>query len=96
MPGKPRPAPIQCPGLSVSHSRIVWRDSLGTEHDLLSSRRLTPGEAAIRLRRSGEWVKRMVRAGRLYPVAKYNCRSIEIFEVGLADFIARSLAGGPR
>jgi methionyl-tRNA formyltransferase len=83
--------PRTCPGLTLSSGGCFWRDSSGTEHDLLKSKRVSPGEAAIHLNRSTEWVLRKIRANELFPVVYYNPRSVEVWVCGLDDFVARSL-----
>jgi methionyl-tRNA formyltransferase len=83
--------PRTCPGLSVSATGLFWRDTLGREFNLLTEKRLSPGEAAIRLNRSTEWVLRKIRANELYPHVYFNPRLVEVWECGLSDYIVRTV-----
>lgn len=86
-------APRECPGLTVTASAIVWVDSRGASHDLLREKRYSPGDAALIMGRSVEWVLRKIRANELFPVVKYNSRTIEIWQCGLEDLLVRNLGG---
>lgn len=83
--------PRQCPGLTLRDGGCVWRDSSGTDHDLLTAKRLSPGEAAIELKKSTEWVLRKIRRNELFPVVYYNSRSVEVWLCGVRDYLARSI-----
>lgn len=94
-PADPRTvAPRVCPGLALTESSITWIDSRGAAHDLLRERRYSPCEAARLMGRSTEWVLRKIRAGELYPTCRYNLRTIEIWQCGLEDYVARHLGSG--
>lgn len=87
-------APSTCPGLSISPHGVRWVDSLGCEHDLLRSERMSPGELAIIAKRSPEWILRLIRAGELYPVLRINPRTLEVWRCSYDDYLVRSLQKG--
>lgn len=75
---------------------MIWRNSLGEEFDLTKEAKRTPGEIALRVRRSTDWVLRKVRAGEIYPVIAHNPRFIEIYDCAVADYYIRHTEGGVR
>lgn len=87
--------PRSCPGLSLTATGILWRDSLGREFDLLKEKRLSPGDVALRLNRSTEWVLRKIRSNELYPHVYFNPRLVEVFECALGDYLARNMGRHP-
>lgn len=82
-----------CPGLSASERGVFWRNSLGQEFDLAAQPRLSPGDVALKVKRSAEWVLRKVRAKQLYPVIYHNARSVEIYECAITDYYHRHTQG---
>lgn len=98
------PSPLEtgvqpCPGLKITtNAGITFTDSTARVHDLAEQRTFTFDEAAAdaRLRDIGfgsvDAVRELVRAGRLYPVFKKNARVLRVYDCGLTDFKARTLA----
>jgi len=84
-------APRQCPGLTITSAGIHFTDSLGRLHDLEHDKQMTPGEVALKLGRSSEWVLRQIRSRELYPVLYYNPRNVTVFACAVGDFICRKL-----
>lgn len=89
------PVAVTCPGLTCTQAGIYWRDSLNREHDLSREPKCTPGEIALMMRRSTEWVLRKIRAGELYPYVRHNERYIEVYVCGVPDYYTRHTAGVP-
>lgn len=83
--------PLQCPGLDIGPAGVLFVDSIGRTHDLETDRRYSPGEAAISMKRSPEWVLREIRARNLYPVIYHNERSVELYDCAIKDYYARKL-----
>lgn len=69
----------------------IWTNSRGQQFDLSVEKRYSPGEAAMKMRRSTEWVLRLVRSGELSPVCRLNCRTVEIYDCAISDFYARRI-----
>lgn len=88
-------SPPTCPGLATCEEGLVWLDSLGRRHLLARARRLTLGEAATRLRRDERTVRRYIEKAQLYPIARRNSGSIEVYEVGVEDYLTRATIGSP-
>jgi hypothetical protein len=83
--------PRTCPGLTVNKDGVIWRDSLGHEFDLAKEKRISPGEAATKMKRSTEWVLRKIRANELYPHVYYNPRLVEVWACALDDYLVRNI-----
>lgn len=83
--------PKTCPGLSITGAGVFWKDSLGREHDLMKERRMSPGEAAIELKRSTEWVLRKIRNEEFYPCVYFNVRLVEVWACGIEDYLVRAM-----
>lgn len=88
-----------CPGLKITtNAGVTFTDSTGRVHDLAEQRTLTFDEAAgdARLRDIGfgsvDAVRELVRAVRLYPIFRKNARVVRLYDCGLTDFKARTLA----
>lgn len=93
-PSTPKPpAPKKCEGLTCTERGIFWRNSLSQEFNLAHEARVTPGEAAIKMKRSTEWVLRRIRDGALYPVVYLNPRCVEIYACGITDYYTRHTQG---
>ena len=84
-------APRTCPGLSVTSAGVFWRDSLGREFDLLREKRLSPGEAALKMNRSSEWVLRRIRDNQLYPHVYFTQRTVELWQCAIDDYLIRTI-----
>jgi hypothetical protein len=83
-----------CPGLTCSERGMLWTNSLGQEFDLSAQPKHVPGEVAIKMRRSTEWVLRKIRAAELYPVVYHNPRFVEVYDCAIADYYHRHTQGG--
>lgn len=79
-----------CPGLAIGDEGLVWIDSIGRHHLLAKAKRLTLSEAATRLRRDERTVRRYIEKAQLYPIARRNPGSIEVYEVGVEDYLTRA------
>lgn len=89
------PEPVQtCPGLTCSERGMVWRNSLGQEFDLSREAKHVPGEVALKMRRSTEWVLRKIRAQELYPVVYHNPRFVEVYDCAIVDYYMRHTQQG--
>lgn len=84
-----------CPGLWAGKTGLLWTDSLGRVHNLEACERVSVGGAALRLQRSTRSVLRKIRRVELYPVVRHSCRDIEVYVVGIDDYIARKVVGRP-
>lgn len=78
-----------CPGLQFSPEGMLWINSLNQEIDLKKEPKLSPGETAIRMKRSTEWVLQQIRKSELYPVVSHNPRFLEVYECAITDYYAR-------
>lgn len=79
-----------CPGLRIGDEGLIWRDAIGRDHVLGGCARLTIGEVATRLRCDENTIYRRISAGEIYPVARFNQRAVEVFEVAVTDYIHRA------
>lgn len=68
----------------------TYTDSKGVRHDLTTAPRLSVGEAAIKLKCSVKTVRRRLRQGQLGPVVRLSAADVQLYAVGVADFIARN------
>jgi hypothetical protein len=79
-----------CIGLVAGAGVLTWTDSLGRKHDLLQARRISIGEAARKIGVSKSTVVRRIAAGDLYPVVRQSARLIEVYSIGVDDYVARA------
>lgn len=80
-----------CPGLAIGDEGLVWIDSLGHQHRLASAKRVSLGAVATRLGRDVKTVRRYITDGKLYPVVRHSTREVELYDVGVDDYLARRI-----
>lgn len=66
-----------------------WADSHDVLHNLNTDKRLSTGEAAVRLGVCVKTVLNLIRRRQLYPVCRHNERRIEIYECAVNDYLTR-------
>ena len=79
-----------CPGLAIGDDGLVWVDSLSKKHLLSKAKRRSIGEVATRLGCSERTVRRRLDAGEIYPTIRTTVQGVEIFDVGVDDYIHRA------
>ena len=74
------------PDLRIGDEGVVWRDSLGRDHVLSGSKRLTLGEAAQKLNRSVRRVQELAAEGKLGPVLRFSRRDVQLYACCVDDY----------